>query len=215
MNESGRYKTWKNCLENGNFSLLQIRKFFWCASPQVVNPHIFMIKSANPRISTKYRCYKTLFQNSPKSFFYKFFVYKNLYQCVMCYICKEKSRKKTQIFKSKIHKLQIRNKKNDWIRKSQIHKLPHLRKVRKSIKSFRSANLWIFDLRNLFADRPPLTKKSTCMYCICRELRCYLGNLRHSCAKISLQGLESHTFAHFKLVSSGFKSFKRPRPTPL
>jgi hypothetical protein len=40
-----------------------------------------------------------------------------------------------------------------WARKSQIRKVPHLRKVRKSNKIFKSANLQICDLQNLFADR--------------------------------------------------------------
>jgi hypothetical protein len=44
----------------------------------------------------------------------------------------------------------------DWVRKSQIHKVSHLRKVRKLNKLFKPANLWICDLRNLFADRPAL-----------------------------------------------------------
>ncbi len=36
----------------------------------------------------------------------------------------------------------------------QIRKMPHLRKVRKSIQKFRKFE--VYDLRNLFADRPPL-----------------------------------------------------------
>jgi hypothetical protein len=48
------------------------------------------------------------------------------------------------------------NHKKDSARKSQIHKVPHLRNVRKSNKLFKSAHLRICDLRNLFADRPPL-----------------------------------------------------------
>jgi len=41
-------------------------------------------------------------------------------------------------------------------RKSQISKVLHLWQVRKSKKKFLSANLQIWDLRNLFVDRPPL-----------------------------------------------------------
>ncbi len=43
------------------------------------------------------------------------------------------------------------------VRKSQIRILQYLQKVRKSKKKFQSANLRICDLRNLLADRPPLT----------------------------------------------------------
>ena len=46
------------------------------------------------------------------------------------------------------------NRKKDCVRKSQIHKASHLRKVRKSNKLFKSANLRICDFRNLYADRP-------------------------------------------------------------
>jgi len=48
------------------------------------------------------------------------------------------------------------NHKKDWVHKSQIRKVPHLRKVRKSNKLLKSPNLRICDLRNLFANRPPL-----------------------------------------------------------
>jgi hypothetical protein len=41
------------------------------------------------------------------------------------------------------------------VHKPQICKMPNLRKVRKS-KKIKSANLRICDLRNLFADHPPL-----------------------------------------------------------
>jgi hypothetical protein len=41
-------------------------------------------------------------------------------------------------------------------RKSQMRNRSHLRKVGKSNKLFKSANLRICDLPNLFADRPPL-----------------------------------------------------------
>jgi hypothetical protein len=43
-----------------------------------------------------------------------------------------------------------------WVRKSQIRKVSHLRKVRKSVTLFKSANLRICDLRNQVADRPLL-----------------------------------------------------------
>jgi hypothetical protein len=42
------------------------------------------------------------------------------------------------------------------VRKSQLRKGSHLQKVRKSNKLYKSASLQICDLRNLFADRPPL-----------------------------------------------------------
>ncbi len=42
--------------------------------------------------------------------------------------------------------------------KSQIRKMSYLRKVRKSNQLQYSANLRICNLRNLFADRPPLQK---------------------------------------------------------
>jgi hypothetical protein len=50
------------------------------------------------------------------------------------------------------------NHKKDWVCKSQMIKLPHLRKVHKSNKLMKSVNLRIRDLRNLFADRPPLQR---------------------------------------------------------
>jgi hypothetical protein len=39
---------------------------------------------------------------------------------------------------------------------SEIREVPHMRKVRKSKKLFKSANLQISDLQKLFADHPPL-----------------------------------------------------------
>ncbi len=62
----------------------------------------------------------------------------------------------------------FKSEKNNWVWISQniyglqianlqIRKLPHLRKVRKSLKTFgKSRNLRICDLGNLFAGRPPL-----------------------------------------------------------
>ncbi len=41
-------------------------------------------------------------------------------------------------------------------RKSQIRKVSNMRKVSRSNKLFKSANLRIRDLQNLFVDRPPL-----------------------------------------------------------
>ncbi len=41
-------------------------------------------------------------------------------------------------------------------KKSEIRKVSHLQEVKKSNKLFKSANLWICDLRKLFPDRPPL-----------------------------------------------------------
>jgi hypothetical protein len=46
-----------------------------------------------------------------------------------------------------------------FARKSHLLKVPHLRKVRKSNKLFQSANFRICQMRNLFADRPPLQKE--------------------------------------------------------
>jgi hypothetical protein len=46
----------------------------------------------------------------------------------------------------------------------KLAKVSHLWKVRKYNKLFMSANLWIYDLRKLFADRPPLTRiKNNCV----------------------------------------------------
>jgi hypothetical protein len=64
------------------------------------------------------------------------------------------------------------NDKKDWISKSQIRKVSHLRKVRKSNKLFKSANLRI--CRTYLRNRPHLVTK--------RDLRGALGqdfNLRH------------------------------------
>jgi len=54
------------------------------------------------------------------------------------------------------YKSAIANGKKDWVRKSKIRKVTHLRKVRKSDKLYKPAQLRICDLRNLFADRPSL-----------------------------------------------------------
>jgi hypothetical protein len=51
--------------------------------------------------------------------------------------------------------------KKDGVRKSQIRKVSHLRKFRKCNKLFHSASLLIYDLRNLFANRPPLLFRQT------------------------------------------------------
>ncbi len=63
-----------------------------------------------------------------------------------------------------------------WVQKSQIRKVPHLRK---SNKLFKIANLRIFDLRNLFADRPPLivgdTTKELPWYNMCDFIRLMYG----------------------------------------
>jgi hypothetical protein len=53
----------------GLISLSQIRKFLRCDSPQIANPHIFMI---NPQIFTK--CCTPLCQNNPKSRLFKRFL---------------------------------------------------------------------------------------------------------------------------------------------
>jgi hypothetical protein len=44
----------------------------------------------------------------------------------------------------------------DWVFKSQFYKVSHLRKICKFNKLFKSANLQICDVRNFFADRPPM-----------------------------------------------------------
>ncbi len=54
--------------------------------------------------------------------------------------------------KGKVTNYVYENHKIDWVRNLQIRKVPHLWKVRKSIKLLKSANLRICDLRNLFAD---------------------------------------------------------------
>jgi hypothetical protein len=55
-----------------------------------------------------------------------------------------------------LRKYSVRKSQKDLVRESQICKVPHLWKVRKSNISFKYANLRIFDLRNFFADHPPL-----------------------------------------------------------
>jgi len=66
-------------------------------------------------------------------------------------------RSKVWVRKSQIPKLKICKSKKDGVHKSQTCKVPNLRKVRKSNKLFRSADLRICSLRNLFADCPPLS----------------------------------------------------------
>ncbi len=73
-------------------------------------------------------------------FLCEFLLWTNFNWSFICYICKEKS----YVF-ADLRKFQVR--------KSQICKGSHLRKVRKSNKLCKSANLRICDLRNLFADR--------------------------------------------------------------
>jgi hypothetical protein len=51
---------------------------------------------------------------------------------------------------------QSANHKKDWVQ-LQIRKVPHLRKVCKSNKIFKTPQLGLCDLRNLFADHPTLT----------------------------------------------------------
>jgi hypothetical protein len=50
----------------------------------------------------------------------------------------------------------VRKKLSNKSAKNWVSKLPHLRKVRKCNKFCQSANLRLCNLRNLFADRPPL-----------------------------------------------------------
>jgi hypothetical protein len=52
--------------------------------------------------------------------------------------------------------LKSANHKKDCVRKSHIHKVPHLWKVHKAKKLYKSANLQICDLENLFANHPSL-----------------------------------------------------------
>ncbi len=66
------------------------------------------------------------------------------------------------------------NHKKDWVRKSQIRKVPHLLKVRKSNKLFKSGSL-----RNLFADRPPLSKL---------EFDCFQNLSQRYCSAIRIWG---------------------------
>jgi hypothetical protein len=53
--------------------------------------------------------------------------------------------------------VQVCKSQKDCVRKSKIHRVRHLRKICKTNKLFQSANLLISYLRNLLADRPPLT----------------------------------------------------------
>ncbi len=48
--------------------------------------------------------------------------------------------------------------KKDCVRKLQIRQVPHLRKVRKCNKLFKSANLRICPICGTYLDRPPLEK---------------------------------------------------------
>jgi hypothetical protein len=50
------------------------------------------------------------------------------------------------------------NPKKDWVPKSQIHEAPHLRKVRKIYKFFKSAKFADLLFAKLICDRPPQKK---------------------------------------------------------
>jgi hypothetical protein len=56
------------------------------------------------------------------------------------------------------------NHKKYCVRKTANPKLPHLRKIRKYNKFFKSENLRICDLRNLFAERPPVLNTQRALY---------------------------------------------------
>jgi hypothetical protein len=101
-------------------------KFLMCACPLNANPQIFMTSLKT--------ILKVLFSNDLWS-------RTILNLSIKCHICK----KKKYVF-AFLRKFE--NHKKDWIRKSQIRKVPHLRKVRKSNKLFKSSNLWICDERN-------------------------------------------------------------------
>jgi hypothetical protein len=69
----------------------------------------------------------------------------------------------------------FKSRKNNWVRKKQIIKLPNLRKVRtpQSLTNFKSANLRICDLRNLFADHPPLILQMAVVRCLVLQIYPY------------------------------------------
>jgi hypothetical protein len=125
----------------GHIPPSQIRKFLMCASPLNANPQIlwWVLKSQFRRFiqNAAQLCLKTVL---------KVLFLNDLWSCtilnliIICHICKKKKDVFVYLGKSK-------NLKKDWIRKSQIRKVPHLRKVRKSNKSFKSANLWSCDVR--------------------------------------------------------------------
>ncbi len=121
----------------------RFRKFLGCTSPQIANPQIVMTNPqiANPQIFTKY-C-TTLSQNSSKG--RRFKTNFHLVLLIRAYCATFLMTRSMYLRKSADHK-------KDWARKSQIRKVLHLRKLRKSNQLYKSANLRICDLRNLFAD---------------------------------------------------------------
>ncbi len=115
-------------LESANFKWVPIRKFLWWVRKSQFRR--FLQNAAQLCLKT---VLKVLFLN-------------DLWSCtilnlsIICHICKKKKYVFAYLRKSENHK-------KDWIRKSQIRKVPHLRKVRKSNKSFKTANLWSCDVR--------------------------------------------------------------------
>jgi hypothetical protein len=141
----------------------QIRKFL--GSSAIANPQISQIcqsanrKSANFLLlicksqirkflhSTAQLCLKTVLKDVLLP---DFLLRTSFNKSIIGDICKERN----DAFED-LRKLKSPNHKT-WVRKSQIRKGSHLRKVHKSNKLFKFANLRICDLQNLFTDRSPL-----------------------------------------------------------
>jgi hypothetical protein len=111
-------------------------------SPQITNLQTFM---TNVQIHKFSQNTAQLSQNNSKSRFFKqFLLFCSLNSRIVCQ-SEEKKYVVVDLRKSANHK-------KDWVRKSQTCKVPHLLKVSKSNKLFKSANLQVCDLRNLFTD---------------------------------------------------------------
>ncbi len=113
------------------------------------------LQNSNPQISKKY-C-TTLSRNIPKRRLFKpiyLFCTLNRRESTVC-ICEL----------AQCGSIKSKNHKNDWIRNSQIRTVPDLLKVRKSKKPFKSVYLRIWDVLNLFADRPLLLKRQMSAFC--------------------------------------------------
>jgi hypothetical protein len=108
------------------------------------NPQIFMIRIRNPKVSTK-NC-TILSENGPKS--------RLLYEILR--LAKVLSPLKAWVHKSQIHKWQIRKSKTNV--RSTNHKSTKCHICGRSTNLTNYLNPQICSLRNLFVDRPPLTK---------------------------------------------------------
>ncbi len=134
--------------------LSQIAKCLRCASPQIADQQIFMI---NPLIANReFREYtahlslKTVLVNFLKRGYATFVRRKNMY----LQNCESfKSARKAWVPKSQIHKLQARKITKRLGPQTQTAKC---HSCGRSANLTKSANLWILDLQNIFADCPPL-----------------------------------------------------------